>query len=95
MPKHKNRRELGVISDILSATMDGGKSGVIISTIARKANISHDVAIEKCQKLIDKGLVKSIRNGRNRIIIITERGIQFFQQIREFREKAQELKMRF
>jgi predicted transcriptional regulator len=95
MSKHQYRTELGIISDILSVTMDGGRSDTIVSSISRRANLSHYAVIEKCQKLIDRGLMESISNERNRTFVITEKGIQFFQQLQKFIEKTQEIKIRF
>jgi predicted transcriptional regulator len=84
-----------MISDILSVTMESGREGTIISAIARRANMSHYAAIEKCQKLIDAGLVESLSNDRNRIFVITEKGIQFFQEIKKVIEAAQVIKIRY
>jgi predicted transcriptional regulator len=93
--KQQYRAELGIISDILGVIMDCGRSGTIISSIARRANLSHYAAIEKCQKLTDVGLMESTSNDRSRNFVITEKGIQFFQQIREFLNIIQEIKIRF
>jgi len=93
--KQQYRSELGIISDILHVTMDCGRRGAIISLIARRANLSHYVVIEKSQKLINAGLVESTSNNRNHTFVITEKGIQFFQQIREFAEMAQAIKIRY
>ncbi len=81
-----------MISDILRVTVDCGKQGAIISAISRRANLSHHTAIEKCQKLVDFGLMESAVDKRNRVYIITEKGIQFFQEIQKFIEKSKEVK---
>ncbi|MFZ1075819.1 MAG: winged helix-turn-helix domain-containing protein [Nitrosotalea sp.] len=95
MSKHQYRSELGIISDILSIIMDCGRHGAIISSISRRANLSHYAVVEKCQRLIDSRLVESTHDNRNRTFIITEKGIQFFQQLQKFIEKTQEIKIRF
>ncbi|MGI0087594.1 MAG: hypothetical protein ACREBI_06500 [Nitrosotalea sp.] len=41
MSKHQYRSELGIISDVLSVIIDCGRHGAIISSISRKANLSH------------------------------------------------------
>lgn len=94
MPKQQYRSEIGIISDILFATVDCGRQGVLISSIARRANLSHYTAIEKCQKLVNFGLMESISDKRNRVFIITEKGIQFFQEMQKFIEIAQAIKIR-
>jgi len=57
--KQQYRSELGVVSEVLQITMDCGMQGAIISSIARRANLSHYTAMEKCQKWIDFGLMES------------------------------------
>jgi len=93
--KQQYRSEMGIISEILGVTMDSGRGGAIISSIARRANLSHYTVIEKCQKLIDAGLVESTSNNRNHTFIVTEKGIQFFQELQKFIEIAQSIKVRF
>lgn len=87
--------DLGIISDILFVTMDCGRQGAIISSISRRANLSHYTVIEKCQKLIDAGLIESTSNNKNHTFIITEKGVQFFQQLQKFIETVREVKIRY
>ncbi|HZS74327.1 MAG TPA: winged helix-turn-helix domain-containing protein [Candidatus Nitrosotalea sp.] len=95
MSKQSYRSELGIISDILRVALDYGRQGAIISSIARRANLSHYTAIEKSQKLVDFGLMESTNDNRNRIFIVTEKGIQFFQEMQKFIEIAQAIKIRY
>jgi hypothetical protein len=41
MSKQQYRSEMGIMGDILDVTADGGRGGVIVSAISRKANLSH------------------------------------------------------
>ena len=75
---------MGIIADILGVTVDGGTQGVIVSAISRRANLSHYAVLEKCQKLIDAGLVESMRAERNRLFRVTEKGIKFLQEFQRF-----------
>ncbi len=95
MSKQQYRSEMGMISEVLGVAMDCGKQGAIISSIARKANLSHYTAIEKCQKLVGFGLMESISDKRSRTFIITEKGIQFFQEMQQFIEIVQAIKIRY
>jgi predicted transcriptional regulator len=95
MSKQQYRSEMGIISDILGVTMDGGIQGVIISAISRRANLSHYAVLEKCQKLIDAGLVESMKDDRNRLFKITEKGIKFFQEFQRFQGVVQGLNLRY
>jgi predicted transcriptional regulator len=93
--KQQYRSEVGIISEILQVTMDCGMQGTIISSIARRANLSHYTAMEKCQKLIDFGLMESRADKKSRSFIITEKGIKFHQEMQKFLEIAQEIKIRY
>ena len=86
---------MGIIADILGVTMDGGTQGVIVSAISRRANLSHYAVLEKCQKLIDAGLVESMKDNRNRLFTITEKGIRFFQEFQRFQDIVQMMNLRY
>lgn len=94
MSKIQYRTELGMVSQILSITMEHGRNGALISHISRAANLSHGVAVEKCQKLMGFGLIESINNKGSFYYSITEKGIQFFQEMQKFINTVQELKIR-
>ncbi len=93
--KQQYRSELGIISEVLQVTMDCGIQGAIISSIARRANLSHYTAMEKCQKLIDFGLMEFRIDKKSRSFVITEKGIQFYHEMQKFLEIAQEIKIRY
>jgi predicted transcriptional regulator len=95
MSKQQYRSEMGIIADILGVTMDGGTQGVIVSAISRRANLSHYAVLEKCQKLIDAGLVESMKDDRNRLFVITEKGIRFFQEFQRFQTIVQTMNLRY
>jgi predicted transcriptional regulator len=95
MSKQQYRSEMGIIADILGVTMDGGTQGVIVSAISRRANLSHYAVLEKCQKLIDAGLVESMKDDRNRLFVITEKGIRFFQEFQRFQSIVQTMNLRY
>jgi predicted transcriptional regulator len=95
MSKQQYRSEMGIIADILGVTMDGGTQGVIVSAISRQANLSHYAVLEKCQKLIDAGLVESMKDNRNRLFVITEKGIRFFQEFQRFQNIVQMMNLRY
>ena len=95
MSKQQYRSEMGIIADILGVTMDGGVQGVIVSAISRRANLSHYAVLEKCQKLIDAGLVESMKAERNRLFKITEKGIRFFQEFQRFQNIVEGMNLRY
>ncbi|MEK6877472.1 MAG: winged helix-turn-helix domain-containing protein [Thermoproteota archaeon] len=95
MSKQQYRSEMGIIADILDVTMDGGTQGVIVSAISRRANLSHYAVLDKCQKLIEAGLVDSMKDNRNRLFVINEKGIKFFQEFQKFQCLVQAMNLRY
>jgi len=95
MSKQQYRSEMGIMGDILDVTMAGGRQGVIVSAISRKANLSHYAVLDKCEKLVTAGLVESLKNDRNRIFMITEKGLQFFQEFRRFQDLVESMSLRY
>ena len=71
------------MGDILDVTADGGRDGIIVSAISRKANLSHYAVLDKCEKLVEAGLVESVKNDRNRVFQITDKGLSFLPRIQE------------
>ncbi len=95
MSKQQYRSEMGIMGDILDVTMDGGRDGVIISAISRKANLSHYAVLDKCEKLVTAGLVDSVKNERNRLFMITAKGLEFFQEFRRFQDLVESMNLRY
>ncbi|KAG2473103.1 MAG: hypothetical protein NPMRTHETA2_1500010 [Nitrosopumilales archaeon] len=95
MSKQQYRSEMGIMGDILDVTVDGGREGVIISAISRKANLSHYAVLDKCEKLVTAGLVDSVKNDRNRLFMITEKGLEFFQEFRRFQNLVESMNLRY
>ncbi|MDE1861989.1 MAG: transcriptional regulator [Thaumarchaeota archaeon] len=75
--------------------MNAGLEGLMISEIACSANLSHRSVTANCQKLIDAAMIRSVKNGRTRVYIITEKGIRFFREFQEFQDTVKELNIRY
>jgi predicted transcriptional regulator len=75
--------------------LSGGREGVIVSDISRKANLSHYAVLDKCQKLVDAGLVGSVKDDRNRKYMVTEKGVQFFQEFQKFQSLVESMNLRY
>ena len=95
MSKQQYRSEMGIMGDILDVTMDGGQRGVIVSAISRKANLSHYAVLDKCEKLINAGLMQSERLDRNRLFRITEKGLGFIQEFQKFQNLIESMNLRY
>jgi len=86
---------MGIMGDILDVTADGGRDGIIVSAISRKANLSHYAVLDKCEKLVEAGLVESTKNERNRVFQITEKGLAFFQEFKRFQGLVESMNLRY
>jgi predicted transcriptional regulator len=95
MSKQSYRSELGMISDILQVAMDHGRHGTIITAISSRANLSHHTATDKCQKLIDFGLMESRADKKSNFFSITEKGMRFYEELQRFIEIVQAIKIRY
>lgn len=93
--KPQYRSEVGIVAEMLGAISDSGRDGITISSITRKVHVSHNAASKKCQKLIDAGVVKYPKIGKNRRLFITEQGFAFFEQLLEFTDRVRELNIRY
>ena len=86
---------MGIMGDILDVTMNGGQQGVIVSAISRRANLSHYAVLDKCEKLINAGLVETRRDDRNRKFMITEKGLKFFYEFKNFQNLLESMNLRY
>ena len=86
---------MGIMGDILDVTMEGGRNGVIVSAISRRANLSHYAVLDKCEKLVNAGLVASVKNDRNRVYLMTEKGLEFFSEFRRFQDLVESMNLRY
>lgn len=93
--KQQYRTKMGILEDILDVIIQGGREGVIISAISRKANLAHNTVLDKCEGLISAGLVDSSTIKHNRIFLISEKGIHFFQELRRFQSLAESVNLRY
>ena len=94
MSKTPYRSEMAIMHDIMSFTANEGSSGVIISKLSRKANLSHYTLIEKCQNLIEAGLVEMVHNKRHRLYVLTEKGMKFYRELTQFLNLVQSHNLR-
>ena len=95
MIKSQYRSEMAMMHEILAITANGGHSGANISNISLKANLSHYVAIEKCEMLLDAGLMKQYKSERSRIYSVTEKGLIFFRELERFQNIVCSLNLRY
>ena len=84
MSKQEYRSEIAILGEIISTALNGGRDGVLVSKISRYANLSHYTALKKCDKLIDAGILELVQDGRNKLFVVSDRGIVFFNEFKRF-----------
>jgi len=45
--------------------------------------------------LVEAGLVESVKNDRNRVFQITEKGLGFFQEFKRFQQLVESMNLRY
>ena len=83
--ENRYRTEIGIVGDILNIIASTGSRGILISTMGKRARISHVTAKAKCFKLIEGELVQPGNGGR---FTITQKGLLFSKQWERFRGLA-------
>ena len=94
MSKQEYRSEIAILGEILNTTLNGGRDGVLASTISRQANLSHYTVLKKCDKLIAAGILELVQEGRNRFFVVSERGIVFFNEFKRFHAMVTSLNLK-
>lgn len=92
--QQKYRSSVRIIGDILSITSHQGQEGINISAVSRKANLSHYMAMEKCNNLVKAGLIESKKIDRNVIFTITGKGMQFFEEFKKFQDLMEQANLK-
>ena len=92
--RSKYRSEMGIMGDILAVTMNEGQNGVAVLALSRKANLSHFTAIDKCEKLINAGLIETRRDDRTHRFMMTEKGLKFFDEFKRFQNLLESMGLR-
>ena len=91
----QNRSHIKSLGDVLDAIREAGRSGIVISSISRKANLAHYSALDKCSKLISAGLIQSTVIDDKKVYVITEKGLEFFQEYQNFQNLVEPLNLKY
>ena len=81
----KRRARLDVICDMLTSIQD--KGGKIKPThLMYKANLSHNLLHSYLEELVDKHMVKEMEINNYKYLIITDKGLEFIQNIKKMKD---------
>ena len=89
------RTQICSLGDILSVIKEGGRDGIIISIISRRANLSHNVALQKCSKLSSAGLIEEKILEQRKAFHITEKGLDFLNEFEKFQILVKPFNLKF
>ena len=83
MPRKRGR--LDIITDMLATLQTNG--GELKPThLMYKSNLSHVQMSSYLEELLEKELIKKIKKKNNDYIIMTDKGFEFFDKLRQMRE---------
>ncbi|MFQ5940220.1 MAG: winged helix-turn-helix domain-containing protein [Nitrososphaerales archaeon] len=90
------RSHFQIIADILNTARDynDGGSGVSITLLIRKANISYGRITKILARLVDAGLMQEIPEDRTCKYKISERGMAFLQAYTKFHDFVESFGLR-
>jgi predicted transcriptional regulator len=84
----RKRSRIDIISDILTSIRD--KGGEIKPThLMYKSNLSHTQMKSYLEELIEKSFISKTKKKDYEYIIITDKGFEFIQKLREMKEFEQ------
>ena len=83
MPRKRGR--LDIITDMLSTLQTNG--GELKPThLMYKSNLSHVQMSSYLEELLEKEMIKKVKKKNNDYIIMTDKGFEFFDKLRQMRE---------
>ena len=83
MPRKRGR--LDIITDMLATLQNSG--GEIKPThLMYKSNLSHGQMSSYLEELLDKELIQKVKKKNNDYIIMTDKGFEFFEKLKQMRE---------
>ncbi len=81
----KKREKSEIVLDMLISIQEKG-SRIKPTHLMYKANLSHQQMKSYLEDLIDKDLVKKIKEKGYEYLIITDRGLKFVEKVRQMKE---------
>ena len=83
MPRKRSR--LDIITDMLATLQHSG--GKIKPThLMYKSNLSHVQMTSYLEELLQKEFLKKVKKNENDYIILTDKGYEFFEKLKQMRE---------
>ncbi|MEW5840869.1 winged helix-turn-helix domain-containing protein [Nitrososphaera sp.] len=82
------RNSVKIVGDVLRITDESGVTGVNLTALLRKANLSYGKLAAVAGKLVQAGLVNERLEEGQRIYVITQQGREYLRRYQQFAEVA-------
>ena len=87
MKNYRNHQQ--IVYDVLTITHDANQSGIAVTSLLTKANLSHSRLEKFVKNLTGAGLVNKIEYDGKNAFVITPKGRQYLEQYRKFADVAE------
>ncbi|HXG07162.1 MAG TPA: winged helix-turn-helix domain-containing protein [Nitrososphaera sp.] len=82
------RNSVKIVGDVLRIADESGRTGINLTSLLRKANLSYGRLANVASKLLEAGLIDEQVHEGQRIYIITSRGRDYLRRYQQFAEVA-------
>jgi predicted transcriptional regulator len=83
------RHSTQILGDLLTVTDNSGQSGIAVTSLCQKGNLSHSRLQQFLARLTGSGLVNKIEYDGKNVFVITPKGRQYLEQYRKFSDVAE------
>jgi len=82
------RTSMQIVSDLLTVTEESGASGINVTSLLTKANLSHSRLSKFIDNLTGAGLINKIEFDGKNAFVITPKGKQYMESYKNFQTLA-------
>lgn len=82
------RTSMQIVSDLLTVTEQSGASGINVTSLLTKANLSHSRLGKFLNNLTGAGLINRIEFDGKNVFVLTSKGRQYMESYKNFQNLA-------
>ncbi len=82
------RTSMQIVSDLLTVTEQSGASGINVTSLLTKANLSHSRLGKFLNNLTGAGLINRLEFDGKNVFVITSKGRQYMESYKNFQNLA-------
>ena len=87
-PEKNYRNSPQIVCDLLTVTDNSGQSGIAVTSLCQKGNLSHSRLQQFLARLTGSGLVNKIEYDGKNVFVITPKGKLFLEEYTKFQNFA-------